>query len=297
VVEGKLKLKDILKPGDVETLKLAIQQIVDLSSQFQKAIYMLANAALPYIKALQDNAPYFKEFIKGLEAWDTCFKKAFSETGWIMSPSTMKISAKDITGSVSAYINGDKASIDRLLVNAFSANNFSKLDEMIEGWQTNKYILPRLKIINAAVNSYKQNEHSLAIPALLAQIEGVSYEICDSLTKAANKKSAITNIKELKKRRGEAINDSHPTLISDVFIDFLDTYIYRNTEMRDKSKPHILNRHGILHGHDYDYASKENTLRCLLTLDYLTVFTDLNVREADLSISSRILPPAARENE
>ena len=34
-------------------------------------------------------------------------------------------------------------------------------------------------------------------------------------------------------------------------------------------EPRPLNRHAILHGHDVNYATEANSLRCILLLDYV----------------------------
>ena len=267
-----MRVKDIFKPEDVEKIVSSLQPLTDMLIEYQQTMSKLAQAVEPYITEV---CKIEKNLRKAFKQWNSYFIQAFVDTGLIISPSAMRIPNEAIAESVHAYMSGDKSSIDRLLVGFFSNNNFSELDKMIKGWQNKKEIVPRINIISAAVDAFKSDNHYLSIPALLAQIEGIVYKVYAPHGKPDIKSARVNFNGLINMRKGaEVVFITKDHLILKILDGVINSCVYVSTDSpkRDKSKSHILNRHGILHGHEFDYASKENALRCFLVLDFLSDF-------------------------
>jgi hypothetical protein len=133
------------------------------------------------------------------------------------------------------------------------------------------------------LEAHINGKYSLSIPALLPLIEGY-FESCFS---KHERKGLIIRMKE----QFETV-EGMDELIAESLEAVLEEYLFRTAYFyspTDKNSyvdfktnslmppDQILNRHGILHGFDHQYISKENSLRVFFTIDSL-VFMMQNVR-------------------
>ncbi len=124
----------------------------------------------------------------------------------------------------------------------------------------------RLAIVSDALDAHDSGKFTLSVPVLLAQADGICWDIFDRFL--------FTNhAGRLDRRIRELIGVSPGS-------DFMCEALLRRgslqvqTSVRDQkqaSEPRYgpLNRHGVLHGVDADYATEANSLRAVLLIDHL----------------------------
>ncbi len=125
----------------------------------------------------------------------------------------------------------------------------------------------RAKILNDAFDAHDGGLYSLSIPTMLAQADGICMEIVEaSLFKTGGKKRLKDKLANLLKY-GNSTN---------VLFEFLyrETALGEGTSARDAKRKSdaqhgALNRHGVLHGLDLDYATESNSFRAIVILGYL----------------------------
>lgn len=124
----------------------------------------------------------------------------------------------------------------------------------------------RVQIISDAFQAHRQGLYTLSIPVLLAQADGISNEIFG--VQLYKKQSDTPKTKK--------VVDQYPIQHYGWFIEPLRivTSVAVNTKHRDKKREEDslygpLNRHGVLHGIDIDYATEANSLRAIMLVNYL----------------------------
>jgi hypothetical protein len=133
----------------------------------------------------------------------------------------------------------------------------------------------RFHILNDAFEAHKQRLYTLSIPCLLAQADGMSYEILG--VSFFGKNSGVPKTKkaleEFSEKNGKNV---FFTGITDLLLDPLRmvSSVSVNTEDRNEKRKQDpsygpLNRHGALHGADVDYATEPNGLRTIMIIGYL----------------------------
>jgi hypothetical protein len=134
----------------------------------------------------------------------------------------------------------------------------------------------RAVILTAAFEAHRAGNYPLCIPAFLAQADGIGCEVLDLPRQffPPSKRSA-----GLQQKLGAFAAFGQPGVIAAAWketLDLLDQQwsLAEDTDVRKQRQQTEhwfgpLNRHGVLHGHDTDYPSRENSCRCVLLLQYL----------------------------
>lgn len=124
----------------------------------------------------------------------------------------------------------------------------------------------RLEILRDAFQAHRQGLYTLSIPVLLAQADGISKEIFG--VQLYKKESGAPKTKK--------VVEQYATQYYDWLIEPLRVVssVAVNTKDRDKKREEDslygpLNRHGVLHGIDIDYATEANSLRAIMLINYL----------------------------
>jgi hypothetical protein len=182
-------------------------------------------------------------------------KEAFmllSQGGWLGLERHFNIS--QVIALLEVYETQGEAAMNDAIRDHFGAGNSALLVSMSEGWATIPYFRDRRAILRDAVAAHQAGQFTLTIPALLPFAEGLCAEILDS---------SETNVvrvvaKERKSREAEEW--------AQLFYDVVENVIYKSYVFREDPAPY-LNRHGILHGRVFDYASEPNSIRVFLLID------------------------------
>jgi hypothetical protein len=178
------------------------------------------------------------------------------------------------------YVFGELALSDLIEVDELSDD---EIENLMVGYGSNikqntlnrvQALFPhRFNILSDAFQAHDNELYSLSIPVLLSQADGISQELFNVSLYSKNhgepktKKARINKIQE---------NFEEDSLSEIFFLRPLDviTSLNINTSDRDEIIKHDsnfgpLNRHGVIHGLDLDYASESNSFRCIILIEYL----------------------------
>jgi hypothetical protein len=132
----------------------------------------------------------------------------------------------------------------------------------------------RAHILAEAFDAHEAGKYALSIPALLAQADGIGCEVLGHGRQFYSQK-----------QRGQGLTDKSKAFVlpglahqfppESSYGSLLTALRERWTitadtdERADESTGRMLNRHGVLHGVDPDYATEANSHRCVLLLGFL----------------------------
>jgi hypothetical protein len=126
-------------------------------------------------------------------------------------------------------------------------------------------------ILERAFRSLREKDYVVCIPLLLIQADGIGREIIA----AATPKFSITS----KQRKAQQVikdfiakSANGPPFTGEIFELITHDIPLTRSEGHQGLKPGVLNRHGILHGLDTDYATEANALRAVSWIDYVSYF-------------------------
>ncbi|MDU6339851.1 MAG: hypothetical protein E6583_00805 [Clostridium sp.] len=152
-------------------------------------------------------------------------------------------------------------------LNVLNDNNFNK--ELIEYYTEEETALmkkilaafpERSKILEKAFKAHIEGEYELSIPAIFAQADGISKELFDvSIFSKTQGKPRTKNQDIIEFNIDNFVDIAYLTQLS--IIGQLN---------RNMDTPDCFNRHMVMHGLDLDYAKRENSLRCIVMLYFLT---------------------------
>ena len=179
--------------------------------------------------------------------------------GWYMSPD-MSVTSIAETGKL--FSSGRVLEADQQMV-AFFKNNESRIEGTL-----NEHFPARAPIIKRAFDAHRRGYYELSIPVMLAQADGICFELIGKPLYQKRYSSPLTA--HFADRFGAAAVLS-PSLeplrrVGQITVDSKEV----------QSVPGILNRHGILHGSIIDYATPINSYKVISLLSYLAE----TVREA-----------------
>jgi hypothetical protein len=180
-------------------------------------------------------------------------------TGWYLSYLDAAIAG---IIDLADMIDNEQFEKVELEIQGFARTRVDKtLQQIQSNWPT------RLEIIRDAFQAHRQGLYTLSIPVLLAQADGISEE--------------IFGVQLYKKEQGKPKTREVVEQFENQYCDWLIeplrivTSIAVNTKDRDKKREKDplygpLNRHGVLHGIDIDYATEANSLRAIMLINYLS---------------------------
>jgi len=128
----------------------------------------------------------------------------------------------------------------------------------------------RSEIIADAFDAHSAGKYTLSVPVLLAQSDGISADILGAFLFTKHKGCSI------KKAASKAIDNhlKYRPLAKSFLGIFLKASGLEKRRKRDKLATSgfifsPLNRHGVLHGIDCDYANEANSLRGIALINFL----------------------------
>lgn len=153
----------------------------------------------------------------------------------------------------------DRSSAVEVYDEYFSKSENTK--KLLEQWKEEECYSGRLEILEDALDAHVNGKHTISIPTLLAQIEGVLGAIL-----ATNKHGSIKS--HLKKVGMIGKDDENYLPGPEIIANVIHKEIFKNAST-DLDQDFPL-RHRILHGHSVDYyKNKLASIRCILILDFL----------------------------
>lgn len=183
--------------------------------------------------------------------------------GWVFSPSLPVFSIERI------YLQLEDKGVEEvveIITNYFSEQTCK---EIIESICSMPEFYARSEIIKDAFRDHCERKYTLSIPIFLAQAEGAFIDHFErKLYEKRKKRYLKRNVSSLKSI--SIIVESFETFIRDV--------LAKTYSVKDKIPEEIFARHLILHGRSTDYGTRENSIRAILLLDYVSFIISLQPR-------------------
>lgn len=234
-------------------------------SEFKSAFTpLIAEVQASIMNSLSSLSTWYEEFKRQLDDLDAAspeIKPIFLQAGFWIVPS---MSWGIISRVKELHDAGelDPQSLSELIRNEYRKNDHFILRNAIHKWFDNPLFARRKHIISDALEAHVNGKYSLSIPALLAQIEGIGCDLAN--VKHGKPKKTLSSV-------AEKIDPALiPSISKDVLIAYITTMAYEHTDkLAEDGVPFdsILQRHAILHGMTYTYATEENSLRAFFLLD------------------------------
>lgn len=181
--------------------------------------------------------------------------------GWYLSG---RIMPKEIATLDNYISQNDENAIEDFMIN-YTKEYYKDIKSSVINTFSN-----RANILYEAFKIHENKVYQLSVPVMLIQADGISYELLNVsfYSKIKGKPRTATAKYKLQHTQG--------SLTEIVFLRPLEIMCSIAVDTKDRDKERIedklygpLNRHGIIHGIDVDYASQTNSFRAILILDYL----------------------------
>lgn len=196
------------------------------------------------------------------------------QAGFVLAPNTPISLLTDLEELINSGC-ATPENVSKVIVGISEMEDYAVLKDMVNAWKQEAYFSNRSILLDDALEAHINEKYSLSIPAMLPLIEGY-FDGCFS---EHDKKGLIARMKE----HFDSIGDKDE-IIADALEAIMEEFLFRTAyfyKVTDKKSylsfktsttmppDQILNRHGILHGFDHQYVSKENSLRVFFTIDSL----------------------------
>ena len=149
---------------------------------------------------------------------------------------------------------GKDAEITQLLIQLSKDKEY--LRNFIKEMNASSIFKPRVPLIQDAIDAYEMGKHSLCVPVLLAQTEGLLWAYAE---KQNIKYRDIIATKDGKKKLESAKLLLKDTTLKDQLSEYFTWHFLNKIYTEDF-------RHGILHGRNITYNTEENSMKLLLLI-------------------------------
>lgn len=223
----------------------------------------------------------FKEIGSFIAAFYRQNEEIFKQLAEVLSSAPTKIrDAQDKLFPRGWYILGEHDFTDLEQINTLSTEEIDNLmerharnitEKTFEGLY--KQFPSRATVFQDIVEVHRQKKFTLSIPMMLIQADGICFDLL-----GVSLYSKQNGNPKTKKAKDELFNKEilNEGIWSTLYLRPLDivTSISINTYDRDQirktdSNFGPLNRHEIIHGKNLEYATEQNSLRCIVLLGYL----------------------------
>lgn len=257
------KVQEAMAPGAEQMRKFAkimaehTRKISEVMAPVKEHMRKISEATASVAKRIIELPDKTKRVLKNL-----------AEKGWFL-PLDITIPAVDHLAKL--IESNDDEEIDRSLIEFYT----EQLDELLNNLVAT---LPeRAHLFRAAFKAHNHREYDLSIPVLLAQADGVCYDMLgEKLFSRGRKKGQKNSPPRTKKALERKIGSIGLVSIYDAFLEPLrsgSALMLNKDQMKEKRRTipgyNVLNRHEIMHGIDKNYGSEVNSLKAIAQLDYL----------------------------
>jgi hypothetical protein len=134
----------------------------------------------------------------------------------------------------------------------------------------------RSSILNAAFDAHKNESYLLSIPALFAQVDEICFDVLNHHFFMSNDRKKMT----------EHVMEVASTNLAKAFLAPFEGGMVVTLSGKDRPRDfNGLNRHMVLHGESVDYGTKENSLKAISLLNYISQSLQMTVEESSASKS------------
>ena len=278
--EAQLRVAESLRPVR-EALRIA-ESVGPVIKQYQLIARNLSEVLTPKIIFWQwwveQNKKLFDSYAKFWHAFQKQYRIAeqeaiqiLSKYKWFITPS-LPLDFVFKAVKIGRRRGNQRKAINRLFVDYFSSENFKNLENLVDGWETNKIFKPRMKVFRDCVFAMRNakdecNPSNFVLPTVIAQIDGIRVEFMDQ-----NGLSFWTKDKVWKGWfKGQTPNQELLDLANDIFLNIL---FQKSQPGKPLKTPFTFNRHKIMHGEYLRYGRIDNTIRAFLILDFLATLSE-----------------------
>ena len=140
---------------------------------------------------------------------------------------------------------------------------------MLDEWAANPKLTNRMRILRTSVAASVDGQFDIAIPALLAQLEGVIVDVFSHTGRMTEKKykKFVLDL---------SAKDAFLGVRLDEFVRFTVLAQFEH----GKALQSDLSRHAILHGGDTNYGTELNALKVIMLIDYVQALANASSAES-----------------
>ncbi|NOY43103.1 MAG: hypothetical protein GXP26_14885 [Planctomycetes bacterium] len=222
-----------------------------------------------YVNKMCDDMEKFRrdsELVAGY--YRDTIRKYFAEHGWYVGAS---LTARQLA-TLKRLIpeGGHEADIEAFMVDHVRSTLTEIENSAFTAWPNRKPIL------EDAFSAHRSGQYSLSIPCLLAQADGMAFDILDAFAFTNHSGNISAKTRQLI----DSDIPSYSTMSSYVGILLEDAAMRDRTGVRDEKRDlgapmSPLNRHGVMHGIDTDYPNEANSLRVVSLIGLLATIHGL----------------------
>ncbi|MCZ8512418.1 hypothetical protein O9H85_08220 [Paenibacillus filicis] len=135
-----------------------------------------------------------------------------------------------------------------------------ELNGLLSEWESFELLSKRMLILRQSINAHVNGNYFIAIPPLLAQLEGMVADGFQHIGRMDGYK--------MKGYLSDLLSEDHIMSFDSVALGFYKTIVLVNFE-HGKPLESYLSRNAILHGADTEYGTPVNSLKSILLFDYI----------------------------
>jgi hypothetical protein len=229
--------------------------------------------------------------VSGNRASIRLLTKEDDELRCVLSGCGWWILQRDINGPVKRELirlgrAGKTSEIDCYLCSLFNENDGARLRDRIETWFKLPYLADRKQIILDSLEAHKARKWTLTVPALLPLVDGLMRRFRKEHLRRSKNPNKVMHADKF----ADYYRRKQPKLFGKSFASFLREHMFAKFDFNNGASPSSINRHAILHGETFDYATEANSLKVFLFLDTISRF--VQTVEGRRKTSVRRTPPA-----
>lgn len=182
------------------------------------------------------------------------------ELGW---PPVLKLDLPGAVQIVRRYdADGAEAVRQDVSDSILSLYDDDQVRGLVPSWERQRFLRRRMPVLRQVIEAHIAGHYWISIPALLPQIEGIIPE------RYGREKGRRCTSRDLTKELKVLLATRGITFLKGWMESFYTEVVL--AEFVYGSAPNSsLSRHAILHGYDTSYGTAENSLKAILTFDYL----------------------------
>jgi hypothetical protein len=174
--------------------------------------------------------------------------------GWVFSPSL------PISFTEKIYLQLKDKGVEEVIGRITEYFSDKVCKEIIERICSESGFNDRLHLIKDAFRAHCEKKYSLSIPVFLAQADGAFMGQFQNYLYAKKKSCLIKDSSFFKSSN----------VMVESFENFIREVLAQSYGLKDNIPEGVFARHPILHGRSVDYGTKENSIRAILLVDYVS---------------------------
>lgn len=228
---------------------------------------VIAETMNPIINKMGEFSITIKPFIEKLLVFYTKIVPKYAEImyeiGWIPK---IDVDPQFIHNIIELYdksrtLESKRRNIEKEIYSYF---NKEELISTLRKWSLYNLPKERYRILKQTIYAHNRRHYAVTVPALICLWEDIIFSVSED------------DLSRKDKRRKESLDklvnidqNIHKRDLSKLYKEYLETCIYYPCHTQQEVKSNFPGRHGIAHGWDISYASRNVSLKAILVTDFL----------------------------